>query len=128
MEISSAGAKIILVVEDEPGIRQVCQRALTSQGYHVDFATNGATATDMLMEEDYNLLLIDIKTPVMNGKEFYRNIEARYPKLRDKVIFTTGDVISNDTQGFLEEAGRLCLLKPFTPAELQTIVRKYLNR
>ena len=128
MEISSAGVKRILVVEDEPGIRQVCQRALTSQGYHVGFANNGATATDMLMEEDYDLLLIDIKTPVMNGKEFYRNIEARYPKLRDKVIFTTGDVISNDTQGFLEQAGRPFLLKPFTPDELQAIVRASLNR
>ena len=128
MEISSAGVKRILVVEDEPGIRQVCQRALTSQGYHVDFATNGATATDMLMEEDYDLLLIDIKTPVMNGKEFYRNIEARHPKLRDRVIFTTGDVISNDTQGFLEQAGRPFLLKPFTPDELQAIVRESLNR
>ena len=128
MEISSAGVKRILIVEDEPGIRQVCQRVLTSQGYHVDFATNGATATDMLMEEDYDLLLIDIKTPVMNGKEFYRNIEARYPKLQDRVIFTTGDVISNDTQSFLEQAGRPFLLKPFTPDELQVIVRESLNR
>jgi DNA-binding response OmpR family regulator len=127
MEISNAGVKRILVVEDEPGIRQVCRRALTSQGYHVDFAINGATAADMLMEKDYDLLLIDIKTPVMNGKEFYRNIEDRYPNLRDRVIFTTGDVISNDTQGFLEQAGRPFLLKPFTPDELQAIVRECLN-
>lgn len=128
MKLTSAGVKRILVVEDEPRIRQVCQRALTSQGYHVDFATNGATAEDMLMKEDYDLLLIDIKTPVMNGKEFYRNIESRYPKLRDRVIFTTGDVISNDTQDFLKQAGRSFLLKPFTLDELQTIVRESLNR
>ena len=128
MENSSAGIKRILVVEDEPGIRQVCQRALTSQGYHVDFATNGATAEDMLMQEDYDLLLIDIKTPVMNGKEFYKNIEDRYPKLLDRIIFTTGDVISNDTQGFLKQAGRPFLLKPFTPDELQAIVRENLSR
>ena len=128
MENSSAGIKRILVVEDEPGIRQVCQRALTSQGYHVDFATNGATAEDMLMQEDYDLLLIDIKTPVMNGKEFYKNIEDRYPKLLDRIIFTTGDVISNDTQGFLKQAGRPFLLKPFTPDELQAKVRENLSR
>jgi len=128
MKSSSAGAKRILVVEDEPGIRQVCQRALTSQGYHVDFATNGATAEDMLMKRDYDLLLIDIKTPVMNGKELYQNIEDRYPKLLDRVIFTTGDVIGNDTQGFLKRVGKPSLLKPFTPDELQTIVREGLNR
>ena len=128
MESSSAGIKRILVVEDEPGIRQVCQRVLTSQGYHVDFAINGAIAEDMLMQEDYDLLLIDIKTPVMNGKEFYKNIEGRYPKLLDRIIFITGDVISNDTQGFLKQTGRPFLLKPFTPDELQAIVRENLSR
>ena len=128
MESSSAGIKRILVVEDEPGIREVCQRTLTSQRYHVDFAINGATAEDMLMQKDYDLLLIDIKTPVMNGKELYKNIEGRYPKLLDRIIFITGDVISNDTQGFLKQAGRPFLLKPFTPDELQAIVRENLSR
>ena len=127
MEISSAGVKRILIVEDEPGIRQVCQRALTSQGYHIDFATNGAIAEDMLLQKDYDLLLIDIKTPVMNGKEFYKNIEGRYPKLLDRIIFTTGDVISDDTLGFLKQTGRPFLLKPFTPDELQALVRENLS-
>ena len=128
MESSSAGIKRILVVEDEPGIREVCQRTLTSKRYHVDFAINGATAEDMLMQKDYDLLLIDIKTPVMNGKELYKNIEGRYLKLLDRIIFITGDVISNDTQGFLKQAGRPFLLKPFTPDELQAIVRENLSR
>ena len=118
---------LILVVEDEPGIRQVCQRALTRQGYQVDFVTNGATAEDMLIKEDYDLLVIDIKTPVMNGKEFYQNIKDRHPKLLDRLIFTTGDVISSDTQDFLKQTGRPFLLKPFTPSELQSIVKENLN-
>ena len=128
MKNSSAGIKTILIVEDEPEIRHVCQRVLTRQGYCVDFTTNGVTAEDMLMKEDYDLLLIDIKTPVMNGKDFYRRIEARYPKLLDKVIFTTGDVINNDTKDFLTQAGRPFLLKPFAPDELQAIVRENLSR
>lgn len=127
MQNSSADVNKILVVEDEPCIRQVCQRALTRQGYHVDFATNGAIAEDMLMKEDYDLLVIDIKTPVMNGKEFYQNIRDRHPKLLDRLIFTTGDVISSDTQDFLKQTGRPFLLKPFTPSELQSIVKENLN-
>ena len=43
----------------------------------------------MLIIEDYDLLVIDIKTPVMNGKEFYQNIKDRHPKLLDRLIFTT---------------------------------------
>ena len=95
MKDSSAAVKKILVVEDEPRIRQICRRTLTSQEYRVDFATNGATAKDMLAEEDYDLLLIDIRTPVMNGKQLYQTSEDRYPRLINRVVFTTGDVVSN---------------------------------
>ena len=51
---SSSGARgRILSVEDEPSIRQVCQRVLTSQGYQVDFAQNGVAAENMLMKAEY---------------------------------------------------------------------------
>jgi len=126
---SSIGVKRrILSVEDEPSIRQVCQRVLTGQGYQVDFAQNGVVAESMLMKADYDLLLVDIKTPVMDGKQLYRYIEKRYPKLAGRVIFTTGDVIGDDTQSFLEQTGRPVLLKPFSPDELKAMVRGTLGR
>jgi len=128
MSNSSVRKGQILVVEDEPEIRKVCQRVLTSQGYHIDLATNGATAEEMLTGEDYDLLLIDIKTPVMDGKQLYQNIEDRYPKLLNRVIFTTGDVMSNDIRGFLKQTGMPFLLKPFTPDELTAIVRETLRQ
>jgi len=126
---SSGGVKRrILSVEDEPSIRQVCQRVLTSQGYQVDFAQNGVAAESMLMKADYDLLLVDIKTPVMDGKQLYRYIEKRYPELASRVIFTTGDVFGDDTQSFLEQTGRPVLLKPFSPDELKALVRGTLGR
>lgn len=128
MSSSSVVKGKILSVEDEPGIRQVCQRALTSQGYQVDFAGNGVAAESMLMKENYDLLLVDIKTPVMDGKQLYHYIEDRYPELAKRVIFTTGDVISNDTQNFLKQTGRPFLLKPFSPDELRALIRETLSR
>lgn len=126
---SASGVKRrILSVEDEPSIRQVCQRVLTGQGYQVDFAQNGVAAESMLMKADYDLLLVDIKTPVMDGKQLYRYIEKRYPELASRVIFTTGDVIGDDTQSFLEQTGRPVLLKPFSPDELKAMVRGTLGR
>ena len=126
---SSIGVKRrILSVEDEPSIRQVCQRVLTDQGYQVDFAQNGVAAESMLMKADYDLLLVDIKTPVMDGKQLYRYIEKRYPRLASRVIFTTGDVFGDDTQSFLEQTGRPFLLKPFSPDELKAMVRGTLGR
>jgi DNA-binding response OmpR family regulator len=64
----------------------------------------------------------------MDGKQLYHYIEERYPQLADRVIFTTGDVISEDTQSFLERTGRPFLLKPFSPDELGALVRENLRR
>ncbi len=127
MKNISAGAKRILVVEDEPAICDVCRRVLTSEGLEVDIAVNGEIAKDMLGKKDYDLCLIDIRTPVMNGKELYQCIREKHPKLIDGVVFTTGDVVAGDTQSFLEQAGRPFLPKPFAPDELKAIMRETLE-
>ena len=128
MKSSNAEKERILIIEDEPGIRRVCRRTLIGEGYQVDIAPNGDIAEEMLMEEDYDLLLIDIRTPGVNGRQLYQYIQERYPKVIDKVIFTTGDVVSDDVRHFLEQTGKPFLLKPFTPDELRTIVRETLSR
>ncbi len=128
MTNSSASVKRILVVEDEPAISQVCLRVLTSERFEVDIAANGELAQAKLQEkDDYTLILIDIRTPVMNGKELYQWIKEKYPELTNGVIFTTGDVMGGDTQSFLELAGRPFLPKPFTPDELRTTVQQALS-
>jgi len=129
MNNSGAGVKRILVVEDESAISQVCQKVLTSEGFEVDIAINGEVALDMIEEKQYDLCLIDIRTPVMNGKELYLWLEEKHPKLASRVIFTTGDVMGGgDTQIFLEQAARPFLPKPFTPDELRAIVKQSLRQ
>ena len=127
MKSSSAIVKRILVVEDEPAITQVCLRVLTSEGFEVDIAVNGKVAQDMVGKMDYDLFLLDIRTPVMNGRQFYQCIQEKHPKLIDRVIFTTGDVMVGDTSMFIEQTGRPCLPKPFTAAELISIVKDTLK-
>ncbi len=127
MENLSAGAKRILVVEDEPAICDLCQRVLTGEGFEVDIAVNGKVAQDMIEEKQYDLCLFDIKTPTMNGKELYQWLKEKHPQLASGVIFTTGDVMGGDIQDFLEQTGRLFLPKPFTPDELRAIMREALK-
>jgi len=124
MKNSSAGLRRILVVEDEPAIGSVCQRVLTDEGFEVDIAVNGKVAQDMIREKRYDLCLLDIRTPTMNGKELYQWLKEKHPQLATGVIFTTGDVMGGDIQGFLEQATRPFLPKPFTPDELRTAVRE----
>jgi len=127
MKNSDAGLKRVLVVDDEPGISQVCRRILIKEGFEVDLAANGVEAEDKLGEREYDLILVDIRTPVKNGKELYQSISEKYPRLTDRVIFTTGDVIGGNTKGFLEKSGRPFLPKPFTPEELKAIVAETLQ-
>ncbi|MCD6567460.1 MAG: response regulator [Dehalococcoidia bacterium] len=125
MEGSSAGKKRVLVVEDEQVISDVCSRVLVGEGLEVDIAVNGMEAEDKLQERnDYDLILIDIRTPVMNGKQLYQWLEEKHPELLGGVIFTTGDVMGGDTLSFLERVARPFLAKPFTPGQLRDIVRK----
>ena len=127
MKKPGAGVKRIPIVEDEPAICQVCRRALTNEGFEVDIAVNGDVAQDMLGEKDYDLCLIDIRMPVMNGKQLYQVILEKHPKLVKGTIFATGNMMDEYIKRFLELARRPFLLKPFTPDELKTIARETLR-
>ena len=127
MKHSEGGKKIILVVEDEPAIAQVCLRTLTGDGFEVDIAVNGAIAQDMLAEKNYDLCLIDIRTPIMNGKELYQHIVKEFSESANKVVFTTGAVLDDRLVSLIKESKRPYLPKPFTPGELRAIVQKVLR-
>lgn len=128
MKNSGASAGRVLVVEDEPSISQVCLRVLPGEGFEVDIAENGASAQNRLKEKAYDICLIDIMTPVMDGKRLYRWIREKKPEMLTGVIFTTGDAINPDTRSFLERASRPFLPKPFTLDELKTVVRETLRQ
>ena len=59
--------KKILIVEDEPGICEICRRVLIREGFEVDCAVNGMVAQDMIEGKQYDFCLIDMRTPKMNG-------------------------------------------------------------
>jgi DNA-binding response OmpR family regulator len=123
----SKARKRILIVEDEPAICQVCLRTLSGEGFDVDIAANGVVAQNMLAKREYDLCLIDIRTPIMNGKGLYQHIKEEHPEFTSKVIFTTADTMNSKLELFLKEAGNPYLPKPFTPDELRAIVRQALK-
>ena len=120
--------KKVLVVEDEPTIGRVCSQALTEEGFEVDIATNGSIAERMIEERKYDLFLIDIRTPVMNGKELYQWMTERHPELTNRVIFTTGELLGSASEKFIEQSGKPFLPKPFTPDILRAMVKEAIHR
>ena len=117
-----AALKKILIVEDEAAIGRFCQRVLTREGFEVNCVANGEEAIAKLQEKEYDLILVDLRTPVMNGMQLYEHLHKHNPKLANRVIFTTGDIIDADVKEFLDSANRPLILKPFTKDELKTIV------
>ena len=128
MKTPKSDVKRVLVVEDEPAICELCRRVLTDEGLEVDIAVNGNVAQDMIEDKKYDLFLIDIRLPLVNGIELYRWLQNKHPQLSSRVIFTTGSVIGGDTQTFLEQTAKPFLPKPFTPAQLKAIVRETLRQ
>lgn len=122
MTTSSKIAPRILVVEDERVIAGICRRVLASEGFEVDVATNGKRAQHLAEENEYDLYLVDIKMPTMSGDEFYHWLQEKQPHLASRVVFTTGDLMAQSTNTFLEQSGRPLLPKPFTPDELKSLM------
>ena len=128
MNTPDCATKRILVVEDELSIGNMCRRVFTGEGFEVDVAVNGRVAQDMIEGKQYDLCLIDMRTPKMNGEELYQWLQKKYPQLTSRVIFTTGSVIGGDTMTFVEQSGRPFLPKPFTPKELTAVVEEALKQ
>ncbi len=123
----STRKKRILIVDDEPAIRELCQRVLTEEGFEVDTAPDGRVAQAMISEREYGLYFIDIKMPLMDGKELYESLQTTYPRSAGRVVFTTGSAIGQETESFLQSSSRPVLRKPFTTEELKAIIRQALK-
>lgn len=119
--------KTILVIEDEPVLNRILVKTLNKEGFEVDTAANGRIAVDLVKSKVYDIYFSDIRTPEMNGMEFYQYFEKNYPHLADRVIFMSGDVLSNDVKTFLSETNVRFLAKPFTPDELTMLLREVLS-
>lgn len=123
-----ANGKRILIVEDEPVISRICMKTLVADGFEVELANDGLIAKDMLGKTKYDLCLIDIRTPAMNGIQLYEHLEQEHPDLLNGVILTTGDIMSPNVERFLSGVKQQFLPKPFTPSQLRTTVGETLRQ
>ena len=118
--------KTILVVDDEPAVASLLAEALSRDGYKVDMAANGAVALRMLGARDYDLIISDSGMPELGGRELYREIERRDPRLTRRFVFVTGDILNPRTRAFLAKTGAPQLEKPFTVENVKRVVRRAL--
>jgi two-component system NtrC family sensor kinase len=112
----------ILVVDDEPHILHYMRATLESWGHAVNVAADGSEALERALVEPFDVIICDLRMPRLGGREMYLGLAARHPDVAERIIFATGDTVRGDTLEFLESLGRPYLHKPFTLAELRTVL------
>ncbi len=114
--------KRVLVIDDEEPVVTLISEILGLDGHEATPAFNGAEAIALLTAGDYDLILSDVRMPAVGGPTFFEILQTTRPDLLPKVIFVTGDTMSQSTQEFLQRAGRPVLPKPFDPERLRAMV------
>jgi signal transduction histidine kinase/ActR/RegA family two-component response regulator len=119
--------KRILVVEDEPVLLDLIREVLTGKGCRVDVARSGEAALDQLEENCYDLILSDVRMPGLGGAGLCRQMDARQPRLVDRLIFITGDTVNPETRVFLKEGKYRFIEKPFHIVTLIQVMEEALG-
>ena len=118
--------KRVLVVEDEPGIALALEADLTIEGYDVEIASDGESASCRAREGQFDLILLDIMLPKKNGYEVCR--EVRSAGVQTPILILTAKVQEAEKVLGLELGADDYLTKPFSPLELRARVKALLRR
>ncbi len=113
-----------LVIDDEPEIAEVLADFLGLEGFTCEIAHSGEQARERLREEDYDLIISDVRMPGIDGAHFFAWLKAEKPALVERTAFATGDTLGTDAAQFLREARRPVLEKPFMPAGIARLLQQ----
>ena len=115
----------ILIVEDEEKIARFVTLELEHEGYQVEHAADGRTAVDLALERDYDLILLDVLLPQLNGMEVLRRV--RKHKDVPVIMVTARDAVMDKVAG-LDAGADDYLIKPYDLDELSARIRALLRR
>jgi len=124
-------SKRILVVDDDPDIRQILLDRLSSYGYAVETAINGREALDALRRGGFDGMLLDIRMPEIDGLEVLRQTRARerdaaiQPDVAIKIVVFTAFTTPETTRQAIAEGAQGYLFKPFDSSQLKQVVEQY---
>jgi DNA-binding NtrC family response regulator len=116
----------ILVIDDELAIRKTVSLTLEHAGYVVDTAENGKEAIEKAEANFYNLALIDIRLPDMEGTDLLTTLKKRTPKMV-KIILTGYPALQNTVKA-INQGVDYYLIKPVEPIELLRVIKEQLDK
>jgi CheY-like chemotaxis protein len=124
--MSSRRSKYILVIDDDPDIRQILQDRLEFYGFYVETAADGPSALQKLNGLTPHCVFLDLLLPGMDGAEVLHRIKARNRSI--PVIIVTAAVTPEVASVATSKAALAYLSKPFELPQLRQIVEQWLER
>jgi two-component system NtrC family sensor kinase len=118
---ASAKRHTILIVDDETEIRETLAQILSGQ-HRVVAVESGSDALARMEQEHFDVILTDMRMPDLDGRALYREIERRWPRQAERIVFMTGDTLSAVLSDFVSESRRPVIEKPFLPKDVRRVV------
>ncbi|MCH9018253.1 MAG: response regulator [Chloroflexi bacterium] len=112
----------LLVVDDEPDLRNIIVRLLERRNHKVDAAGDGDEAWDKLQDQSYDCIMLDLRMAGTGGQELFQRLNAANPAMAGKIIFLTGDMANTSTRSFLDPLANLVLQKPVSIGDLEQAI------
>lgn len=121
-------SKKILVIDDNHYITDLVGTILEAAGYSCTALNSGDRCIELLKNNAFDLLLLDIAMPGFTGIDLLKRIKSDGELEKNKVVFFTASSISEVERENLRQIGALdCMKKPFTKKELLDIIEKYIS-
>jgi putative two-component system response regulator len=117
----------ILLVDDEASIRNFCRYVLKAEGMECDEAANGVAALEAVLKKPYDLLLLDVNMPEMEGPEVCRRLRDKPPCPNLKIIMASGNANADVMAHLLLSGADDFLTKPFSLAQLKARIKAALR-
>jgi two-component system, NtrC family, sensor kinase len=121
---AGSNGRSVLVIDDEQWILELAVELLRAEGYDVSSATGGQQALELIGRRTFDVIVSDWKMPGLNGIRLYEHLLATDRPAARRVLFMTGDVVSDTFQEFLRRNELTCLSKPFAAGEFRAAVAK----
>ncbi|MBM3725139.1 MAG: response regulator [Acidobacteria bacterium] len=115
----------ILLAEDNAVNQRVCVRMLERMGYRVDIAWNGAEALDALSKQTYDVVLMDVQMPEMDGLEAARRIRQMWPGAGPRLVAITANALESDRKACFDAGMDDYLTKPINVHQLRDALVRY---
>jgi len=108
----------VLIAEDNPINQEVARAMLTRRGHSVDVVENGRLAVDAALRKDYDVVLMDIQMPELDGLDATKEIRRRRPSGRPRIVALTANVLPGERERCLANGMDAYLAKPFAARDL----------